>query len=83
MSNLYLPFNTYYRENPDYNSADSTNEFNQMVERQNQMIQVVDNELEAEALFETLESQGIDSGQYVDATCEYVDRLIRHGWPPI
>jgi hypothetical protein len=83
MSVLYLPFNTYYRENPDYNSADSTSEFNQMVERQNQMIQVIDGELEAEALFETLESQNIDSADYVDATCEYVDRLIRHGWPPI
>lgn len=83
MSDLYLPFNTYYLENLDYNSADSTSEFNQMLDRQSQMIQVVDGELEADALFETLESQGIDSGAYVDATCEYVDRLIRHGWPPI
>jgi uridine phosphorylase len=80
MSLLYLPFNTYYQENPDYDESDSGREFSQMAERQNQMIQVVDGELEAEALFETLEAQGIDSGAYTDAVSAHVEQLIRYGW---
>jgi uridine phosphorylase len=80
MSLLYLPFNTYYQENPDHNESDAGREFSQMAERQTQMIQVVDGELEAEALFETLEAQGIDSAAYTDAVCQHVEQLIRHGW---
>jgi uridine phosphorylase len=80
MSLLYLPFNTYYRENPDYNESDVASEFSQMAERQNQMIQVVDGELEAEALFETLEAQGIDSADYTDAVCNHVGQLMNYGW---
>jgi uridine phosphorylase len=80
MSLLYLPFNTYYQENPDYNESDAGREFSQMAERQTQMIQVVDGELEAEALFETLEAQGIDSGAYTDAVCQHVEQLMNYGW---
>jgi uridine phosphorylase len=80
MSILFLPFNTYYRENSDYNKSDSDREFDQMSERQDQMIQVVNGELEAEALFETLEAQGIDSAAYTAAVCDNVEHLIRHGW---
>jgi hypothetical protein len=80
MSVLYLPFNTYYRENPDHDQSDAGREFSQMAERQTQMIQVVDGELEADALFETLEAQGIDSADYTDAVCVNVEQLIQHGW---
>jgi hypothetical protein len=80
MSILYLPFNTYYRENPDYNGSDSDREFNELSERQEQMIQVIDGELEAEAFFETLEEQGIHSAAYVNAAVENVEHLIKHGW---
>lgn len=80
MSILYVPFNTYYRENPDYDSSDAGREFSQMAERQTQMIQVVDGELEAEALFETLEAQGIDSAAYTDAVSDHVEQLMRYGW---
>jgi uridine phosphorylase len=80
MSLLYLPFNTYYQEDPDHDSSDVGREFRQMADRQTQMIQVVDGELEAEALFETLEAQGIDSGAYTDAVDAHVEQLIRYGW---
>jgi hypothetical protein len=80
MSLLYLPFNTYYRENPDYNESDSQAEFNQLKTRQDLMIDVVDGQQDAEALFETLEAQGIDSAAYVDAVCHQIEQLKRHGW---
>lgn len=77
MSILYLPFNTYERQNPDFNQADSAHELSALTERQNQMIQVVDGELEAEALFETLAAQGIEPTDYVETVCENVEHLIR------
>jgi uridine phosphorylase len=80
MSLLYLPFNTFYREDPDYDSSDAGREFDRMAERQTQMIQVVDGELEADTLFETLEAQGIDSAAYTDAAIAHVEQLIRYGW---
>jgi hypothetical protein len=80
MSKLYLPFHTYYRENPDYDVADADREFKAMADRQNLMIQVIDGELEAEVLFEELEQQGIDSAAYTNAAFENVEHLIRNGW---
>jgi hypothetical protein len=80
MSPLYLPFNTYYRDNPDYDAGDARAEFNQLKTRQDLMIDVVDGHQDVEALFETLEAQGIDSAAYVDAVCHQVEQLKRHGW---
>ncbi|MEB3338972.1 MAG: hypothetical protein VKJ46_15990 [Leptolyngbyaceae bacterium] len=72
---LWLPFTTYYGDDPDFNEADQRAEVEQLFQRQSMIEDVWEGLESADTLLDLLEFQGIDPVEYVQTCVENVQLI--------
>lgn len=75
-SQYIAPFLTYYRENPDYNSSDSSNEFELMMLRNSAIEDLLAGYQTEDYLFDLLAEQGIEPNAYIEAVESEISYLM-------
>lgn len=73
---LYLPFDTYYREQPGMSRSEQLAETNALIQRQAMIADCVDGQASADDLLDLLEWQQIDPLDYVDMAEQNVIFLL-------
>ena len=79
MEHYLLPLLTVDEDNPDFDRTDTTNEIQQLHERNSAIQAVVDGKLPPDELLDLLEFQGLDPVYYVSVAIDNLDRAIREG----
>ena len=68
-----LPLMTVFRENPDFNQADSEREMALLFERQRMIDQVVAGTIPVDELLDCLNDQGFDPDHYADTVTDNIE----------
>ena len=76
---LILPLSTFYRENPDYNLADSINETRLLIQRQGMVDKVLSGDEQPDTLLDLLDSQGLDPIEYINSVEFNVQLVLENG----
>lgn len=70
------PLMTFFRDNPDYNSADVMAEAEALFNRQKMIDLVVSGSIPPDELMDCLADQGYKSDDYIDQVCENIEIII-------
>ncbi len=70
------PFDTYYREDSDFNQSDRLQEATDLIQRQEALNLVMQGKERPDYYLDLLESQGFDPVAYVNAVVTNVDTVI-------
>lgn len=76
---IYAPFMTFLKDDPDFNRADSRAALNELIQRETLIEGLIKGANDIDETFDCLAEQGIDPDDWLDATCQNIEFIIDSG----